>query len=239
MSSFAPAPLGRVPARGRPASDPGCAGCPQLGVLRALRRAGLDVQGASGCEPGPPPALAPASGRWAALTGADRVLASPDEVVGSAAAAGARVLVVLDRLSAGAGRVGALLARTGSRVVTLDPGDLAGAEAEARGAAERAGSALVALSPCPRGAPARPPLAIAAARCNRCGACLCLACPAIRDAGGESMEIDPAVCTGCGLCAPLCRGRAIAGPEPERYDARARGGAPQAHSARVPSWSAA
>jgi indolepyruvate ferredoxin oxidoreductase alpha subunit len=54
---------------------------------------------------------------------------------------------------------------------------------------------------------------VAAARCNRCGACLALACPAISDPGGEAMAVDPAVCTGCGLCAPLCRSRAI-GPPP-------------------------
>ncbi len=57
--------------------------------------------------------------------------------------------------------------------------------------------------------PRRPPLAVAEARCNRCGACLRLGCPAIEDAGGEGLAIDPARCTGCGLCAPLCRARAI------------------------------
>ena len=61
-----------------------------------------------------------------------------------------------------------------------------------------------------RGARPGPPVAIAPSRCNRCGACLSLACAAISDGGGEALEIDPAICTGCGLCARLCRGGAIA-----------------------------
>jgi indolepyruvate ferredoxin oxidoreductase alpha subunit len=53
------------------------------------------------------------------------------------------------------------------------------------------------------------PLLIAESRCNRCRACLALGCPSISYLGGEAMEIDGASCTGCGLCAPLCRARAI------------------------------
>jgi NAD-dependent dihydropyrimidine dehydrogenase PreA subunit len=54
------------------------------------------------------------------------------------------------------------------------------------------------------------PLAIAPSRCNRCGACLRLGCGAISDPGGEALVIDASACAGGGLCAPLCRGRAIA-----------------------------
>jgi TPP-dependent indolepyruvate ferredoxin oxidoreductase alpha subunit len=54
------------------------------------------------------------------------------------------------------------------------------------------------------------PFAIAPSRCNRCGSCLNLGCPAISDVGEEALAIDPAACIGCGVCAPLCRGRAIA-----------------------------
>jgi indolepyruvate ferredoxin oxidoreductase alpha subunit len=53
------------------------------------------------------------------------------------------------------------------------------------------------------------PLVIAEARCNRCRACLALGCPAIAYHGGEAMEIDPLACSGCALCAPRCRARAI------------------------------
>jgi TPP-dependent indolepyruvate ferredoxin oxidoreductase alpha subunit len=66
-----------------------------------------------------------------------------------------------------------------------------------------------AVAPWAESAPRRAPLAVAEARCNRCGACLALGCPAIEDAGGEGLSIDPARCTGCGLCGPLCRARAI------------------------------
>jgi TPP-dependent indolepyruvate ferredoxin oxidoreductase alpha subunit len=65
------------------------------------------------------------------------------------------------------------------------------------------------ITPCLASGPRLAPLAVAEARCNRCGACLTLGCPAIEDAGGEAMAIDPAACTGCGTCAPLCRGHAI------------------------------
>jgi NAD-dependent dihydropyrimidine dehydrogenase PreA subunit len=198
----------------RPASDPGCAGCAQLGTLRALRRAGLDVQGGLGCDPEAEAPFAPAPGRWAAVTGARRLLetgapALLDEVAG----AGARLLVLADRLAPnGAASLGRRLAAAGARVVRLDPSDLAGAEASARAAAEAPGGAplaLLAVAPCARRAPRAAPLAVEPARCNRCTACLSLACPALSYRGGESVELDPATCTGCGRCAPLCRSRAL------------------------------
>jgi indolepyruvate ferredoxin oxidoreductase alpha subunit len=70
-------------------------------------------------------------------------------------------------------------------------------------------STLVARPPCSRGPAPSPPLAIEARRCNRCGRCLSLGCAAIADLGGEALEIDAAVCSGGGACAPLCRSRAI------------------------------
>lgn len=63
--------------------------------------------------------------------------------------------------------------------------------------------------PEPEAPSGEPPLAIEERRCNRCGSCLKLGCPAIADGGGEALVIDEAVCTGCGLCVPLCRARAI------------------------------
>jgi indolepyruvate ferredoxin oxidoreductase, alpha subunit len=65
------------------------------------------------------------------------------------------------------------------------------------------------IIPCVQSAPQPAPLAIAEARCNRCGSCLKLGCPAITYAGGEAMVIEAATCTGCGICLPLCRARAI------------------------------
>lgn len=43
--------------------------------------------------------------------------------------------------------------------------------------------------------------------CRRCGACLRLGCPAI--SGSRPPEIDPGLCTGCGVCAQVCRCSAI------------------------------
>jgi len=204
-----PIPISRILARGRPAADPECAGCAQLGLFRALRRAGLGVQGGPGCDPAAARAFETQPGRWAAVAGAAHALSDPAGMLSGAAAAGARVLVVADRELDAAPGVEAALARAGARVVRLEPGDLGAAEAAARHAAEAGGTAIVALSSCPRGAPTAAPFAIAASRCNRCGACLALGCPAISDAGGEVLEIDATTCTGCGLCAPLCRARAL------------------------------
>jgi TPP-dependent indolepyruvate ferredoxin oxidoreductase alpha subunit len=198
----------RVPPRGRPAADPTCAGCAQLGIFRALRRAGLDVQGGSGCDDPVDRPFAASPGRWAAVTGARRLLGGG--ALQQAAAAGARLLVLADRDGAEARAAAALLAATGAAVVALDAGDLGRAEAAAREASLAPGAALVALTPCARGARRSAPFSVAPARCNRCGACLSLGCPAISDPGGEAMVVDAAVCTGCGRCAPLCRARALA-----------------------------
>jgi indolepyruvate ferredoxin oxidoreductase alpha subunit len=70
------------------------------------------------------------------------------------------------------------------------------------------------LPPQPEAPSGETPLSIEERRCNRCGRCLKLGCPAIADVGGEALAIDEAVCTGCGLCIPLCRARAI-GPAPQ------------------------
>lgn len=175
-------PRRRVRADHRPELEPACAGCPQLGLLRALRRAGVAAAGRLGCEPGDRPTLV-------------------DE------ARGAARLVVLAGPSTPAP---APWLAAGGRLVEIDPAALAEAEAAVGRALAAAGTTvLVARAPCPLGAPRAPALAVHPARCNRCGACLSLGCPALADAGGEAMEIDPAACTGCGRCAPLCRGRAI------------------------------
>ena len=205
-----PIPVARAAARGRPAADASCAGCAQLGLFRALRRAGLGVQGGLGCDPAARTALAAAPGRLAAVAGAREVIADAGAVLRSSERAGARLVVVADARAAAEGDVEAALAAAGARALRVDPADLAAIEASARAAAEEGSAVLVALSPCARGAPRSPPFAVAPSRCNRCGACLALACPAISDPGGEAIAIDAGVCTGCGLCAPLCRARAIA-----------------------------
>jgi ferredoxin len=204
-----------------PASDPSCAGCAQLGTLRALRRAGLDFQGGLGCDLASGSTFAPAPGRWAAVTGAQRLLrqGAPD-LLAEVASAEARLLVVADRLAPErASSLGRRLAAAGARVLCLDPGDLAGTESVVRAAAEapaRQPLALLALAPCARGAPRFAPLAVEPALCNRCAACLSLGCPALSYQDGESVELDPVVCTGCGRCAVLCRSRALVRPRAGR-----------------------
>ena len=206
----APFPSPRAAAGGRAARDPACAGCLELSLFRALRRAGLDVQGGTGCEPEVNRPFTAAPGRWAAVVGARRILPSPRGALAEAARAGARLLILADRDGPRARRAAALLAAAaGARAATLDLSDLARTEATARQAACSVGAALVALSPCARRARRGGPRAIASSRCNRCGACLSLGCPALSDPGGEAIALDPAVCAGCGLCEPLCRARAI------------------------------
>ncbi len=197
MGSPSPSPLPRARAGHRPELDQACAGCPLLGLLRALRRAGVEASGRLSCEPA---AGRPADG---AATIDDPLLA--DVSVGQARL---RVLAGPDEPEPGS------LAGRG-RLERVRPDQHAEVEAAIRrGLAGPGETLLLAVVPCPRGEPRRPALAIAPARCNRCGACLSLGCPAIADPGGDAMVIDPAICTGCGRCAPLCRGRAIGPPVP-------------------------
>jgi TPP-dependent indolepyruvate ferredoxin oxidoreductase alpha subunit len=176
-------PLRRTRADHRPEADPACAGCPQLGLLRALRRARVEAGGRLSCEPGEGAILAEAVRGEARLV----VLAGPDEPP-----------------------PGALPGGPAARLARIDPGALLEVEgAIGRALAGRGATVVVAVAPCQLGARRAAPLAVDPARCNRCGACLGLGCPALLDPGGDAMAIDPAVCTGCGRCAPLCRGRAI------------------------------
>jgi indolepyruvate ferredoxin oxidoreductase, alpha subunit len=72
---------------------------------------------------------------------------------------------------------------------------------------------VISRSPCMRlRTDRRPPMQVDERRCNRCGACFRLGCPAVRDEG-EAMVIAPSTCSGCGLCTQVCRAGAI-GPEP-------------------------
>jgi NAD-dependent dihydropyrimidine dehydrogenase PreA subunit len=204
--------LSRAVAAGRPSSDPACAGCPQLVTLRALRRAGVEVAGALGCEVEEDVPFPAGPGRRAAMAGLARLRREgAGGLLSAARASGAALVVVADRVPAiRRAEVEADLAGVASRVARVDPADPRGAEDRVRDALEAPGTVLLSLFPCVRGVPPSPPLAVDASRCNRCGACLTLACPALSDPGGESVAVDPAVCTGCGSCAALCRSRALA-----------------------------
>jgi NAD-dependent dihydropyrimidine dehydrogenase PreA subunit len=202
------APRLRIAATGRPLEDPGCAGCRQLALLRALRRAGLVVQGGLGCAPPVWPGPGAPHGRVARLAGAVEALVRAGTLV--AEGRGVALLAVADRGPHRGGAVAGALAAAGARVVHV-PADVSAADAE-RIVAEALTSgpvALVALAECARREAASQPFAIHPARCNRCGSCLGLGCVALSDPGGETIAIDPARCVGCGRCAPLCRGGAI------------------------------
>jgi NAD-dependent dihydropyrimidine dehydrogenase PreA subunit len=206
MDLIAPRP--RIAAKGRPLEDPGCAGCRQLALLRALRRAGLVVQGGLGCAPPVWPGPGAPPGRVARLAGAVEALVRAGPLV--AEGRGVALLAVADRGPHRGGAVAGALAAAGARVVHV-PADVSAADAE-RIVAEALASgpvALVALAECARREAASQPFAIDPARCNRCGSCLGLGCVALSDPGGETIAIDPARCVGCGRCAPLCRGGAI------------------------------
>lgn len=206
-------------AAGRPSSDPECAGCGLLSVLRGLRRAGVEVHGAIGCDGGGAGSgPAPAFGRWAAVTGLDDLgVRGAGAVAADAFVAGAAVVVIADRLPAARslGPEDGLL-RSVRRLVRLDLSDPAGVEARVREALDLPGTVLLALAPCAREAPRSHPLQVNGSLCNRCGACVSLGCPALSDPGLDAMRVDPETCTGCALCAALCRSRAIgpAGPLP-------------------------
>ena len=51
--------------------------------------------------------------------------------------------------------------------------------------------------------------------CTACGACFRVGCPAIsqseetNEKGRRKSEIDPALCTGCAICAQVCPAEAI------------------------------
>jgi indolepyruvate ferredoxin oxidoreductase, alpha subunit len=93
----------------------------------------------------------------------------------------------------------------------VDPLDLAATVETLREELARAAtSVVIARSPCVRlRIGSRPPRRVDARRCNRCGACLRLGCPALSEEE-DSMAIDRLSCAGCGLCAQVCRAGAIA-----------------------------
>ena len=55
-------------------------------------------------------------------------------------------------------------------------------------------------------------VAVDSERCNLCGLCLALGCPALGP-GDDAVEIDE-TCTGCGVCAQVCRRGALTVSEP-------------------------
>ena len=103
-----------------------------------------------------------------------------------------------------------------SRVYTVDPYDLAQVEETLSECTEMDGPAvIVAKRECVLLPAARRdivPLSVDAATCVGCGRCRTLGCPALfvsdnvnEKTGRNLSAIDPLLCTGCGICAQICR----------------------------------
>lgn len=93
-------------------------------------------------------------------------------------------------------------------VRVVDPFDLKQTEAALREETARdAVSVIVARRPCALlDKTAHPVCSIEG--CRNCGACMKLACPAI-ERGESAVRINPALCTGCGMCVQVCPFKAI------------------------------
>lgn len=105
----------------------------------------------------------------------------------------------------------AILAACGVKhVETCDPLQLDDAITAVKRAADAGGvSAVVFKSPCITVAKPGPVHRIDPDACTKCENCIRqLGCPAIVNAGG-AIEINPALCYGCGLCVQVCPTKAI------------------------------
>ncbi len=100
------------------------------------------------------------------------------------------------------------------RVREVDPFDL---EATRKALEEELAapevSVVVAVAPCILGAKLKKGEAvqIAIEECDRCGACIRVGCMGIHEKDGFP-DVDPDLCTGCGLCAQVCEKGAISLP---------------------------
>lgn len=78
----------------------------------------------------------------------------------------------------------------------------------------RRSCALVAISRARRAGFQIPRFKVLSERCRACGICYRLfACPAIVPAADGKAQIDPALCTGCGVCVAICPFKAIVATE--------------------------
>ncbi|MEE4275715.1 MAG: indolepyruvate ferredoxin oxidoreductase subunit alpha [Thermoleophilia bacterium] len=111
--------------------------------------------------------------------------------------------------------IGALCEGIGVRCTTVDATDYDALDSAIAEEAERPGlGVVVARAPCilmTRRTPGA--VVVDAERCNLCGLCLDLGCPAL--APGEGAITVTEQCTGCGLCVEVCRRGALSYHETE------------------------
>lgn len=71
-------------------------------------------------------------------------------------------------------------------------------------------SVIITKSPCVLLDKSKKPLyTVHSDQCKKCGMCMKPGCPAMTKAGDGTVRIDDTMCTGCGLCADLCKFGAI------------------------------
>lgn len=95
--------------------------------------------------------------------------------------------------------------------VTVNPYNLKETQAAVKGGLEcKEPSLIITRAPCPLQEKKRhgPPPRVDGERCVKCGLCLKLGCPALENHDGIA-HINPLLCTGCGLCAQVCKRGAI------------------------------
>ncbi|MGA2192755.1 MAG: thiamine pyrophosphate-dependent enzyme, partial [Nitrospirota bacterium] len=121
-----------------------------------------------------------------------------------------------DASGAGAPKIdiGALCRTLGCRVREIDTYDLAGLEKVFREEMEAEGpSVLISNQPCVlRHRASGRPLTTRPEKCTACKLCLKAGCIALMLTGkddAKSVEIDPMLCNGCGVCMQLCKYEAI------------------------------
>ena len=102
-----------------------------------------------------------------------------------------------------------------ARVRVVDPYDLGQCESVIKEelAADEA-SVIISRRPCAllKYVKHKQPLAVDAEKCKSCKMCMKVGCPAISMADGKA-KIDNTLCTGCGVCAQLCKFGALEGNE--------------------------
>jgi indolepyruvate ferredoxin oxidoreductase alpha subunit len=97
------------------------------------------------------------------------------------------------------------------RVRVVDPNDLKAADKVLKEELEaEAPSIIISRSPCVmlKSVEKKPPLKVDNDRCNGCGLCMKIGCPAL-SLRGDRVEIDRTQCVGCQVCMQMCHRDAL------------------------------